>query len=314
MDKSSDSIILVDGSYFIFYRFHALKMWWNKANKDKELGNPIENKEFVEKFKTVFKTKLLEISKKLKCKGANIIVARDCSRENIWRNAIHHTAIDITEENIDIERLNHLTVNNYENLITMPKDTWNLQPTKLKYKAGRTLDQGVGPFFKMVYSEDLFNKALDKTSCVMMHPNLEADDCIALYIKYYSTYLNHIYIIANDHDYLQLTSEKVKLFNLKYKEIICDDPKKSLFIKCVIGDKSDNIKGIFKRCGVKTAEKYYLDRELFDSQSNKEIQIGGMKIKYSLLLFKLNQLLIDFNNIPEILEQDFINNFSYCCK
>ena len=37
------------------------------------------------------------------------------------------------------------------------------------------------------------------------------------------------------------------------------NPDKDLFVKIVIGDKSDNINGIFKRCGTKTACKYYED-------------------------------------------------------
>ena len=38
--------VLVDGSYFIFYRFHALKVWWQNAKKDQPLEDPYDNKVF----------------------------------------------------------------------------------------------------------------------------------------------------------------------------------------------------------------------------------------------------------------------------
>ena len=46
--------LLIDGSYYIFYRYHALLQWWKNAKPDEPLGNPIENTEFMERFKTVF--------------------------------------------------------------------------------------------------------------------------------------------------------------------------------------------------------------------------------------------------------------------
>ena len=47
--------VFIDGSYFIFFRYYALLNWWKLARKDVELGEPIENEEFVERFKTIFK-------------------------------------------------------------------------------------------------------------------------------------------------------------------------------------------------------------------------------------------------------------------
>ena len=28
--------VLIDGSYFIFYRYHALRIWWGLAKKEEE--------------------------------------------------------------------------------------------------------------------------------------------------------------------------------------------------------------------------------------------------------------------------------------
>ena len=81
--------LLIDGSYYIFYRYHALIQWWKHANSDVPLpDNPCDSEEFIEKFKKIFISKISEIKKKLKLKNPMIMVAQDCPRENIWRNKI----------------------------------------------------------------------------------------------------------------------------------------------------------------------------------------------------------------------------------
>ena len=41
------NIILIDISYYIFYRYYALHSWWKLAKPDEELVVPFENEEFV---------------------------------------------------------------------------------------------------------------------------------------------------------------------------------------------------------------------------------------------------------------------------
>ena len=48
---TSENFILIDGSYFIFYRYYALHAWWKLAKPDSDLSIPIENEEFVEKYR-----------------------------------------------------------------------------------------------------------------------------------------------------------------------------------------------------------------------------------------------------------------------
>ena len=177
----SKTTILLDASYYIFYRFHALVQWWRFAKKDEPLGNPSENHEFITKFKTVFIDKCREIPKKLKCKDANIIVAMDCPRANIWRNKLFlpysEQCNDISEENL-LAQLN--------NLDTIQINTADLSEATT-YKGGRKQDSiiNAGPFFKLVYQEKLFQQAGITT--ILSHPELEADDCIALALRYYTS-------------------------------------------------------------------------------------------------------------------------------
>ena len=256
--------ILIDLSYFIFYRYFALIQWWKLAKPDDDIGIPIENEEFVEKFRKTFKEKLLDIKKKLKLKDADtkMIGARDCPRENIWRNALFNT-----------------------------------------YKGTRVQDDEFmgGPFFKMAYAE-LLTPALCET--ILKHDGLEADDCIALTAKRIRGQNPdaNIFIIANDMDYLQIASDKTKIINLKFKNL--QESKSSygnsaqdLFCKIVLGDKSDNIPGIFKKCGPKMVVKYYEDRELFEKALEKE---PGARSN-----FERNRSIIDFEKIPKNMQEDF---------
>ena len=78
--------LIIDGSYYCFYRYHALKQWWGFARKDL---SPIEHQEeFLEKFRDVFIKKLLELPKTLNLENPTIMVGKDCPRKDIWRMEI----------------------------------------------------------------------------------------------------------------------------------------------------------------------------------------------------------------------------------
>jgi 5'-3' exonuclease len=265
------TFILVDTSYWIFYRYYAILQWWNHAKTEQILPeNHIENEEFLEKFTKTFLESLELFKKKLKLhkqkiKGQSktiscptIIAVRDCPRKDIWRNKF------------------------YED-----------------YKATRPQDNGFNgaPFFKYIYQDN--NKLLYEAGVnhILQFPNLEADDIVAivkqeLRAKYSDA---KIYIIANDHDYLQLMDDHTEIINFQYKFLkeakkVFEEPEKNLFYKIVLGDKSDNINPVFKKCGPKTCEKYYANKEVFNEALLKE---AGAREKY-----ELNRKLVSFTEIP----------------
>lgn len=272
-DESNLVFILIDTSYWIFYRYFAIIQWWKHAKAEEPLpDNPFENEEFLQKFTKTFLESIQNFKKKNKLNKqkknntiCKVIAARDCPRTEIWRNHIYP-----------------------------------------QYKETRTTDESFmgGPFFKFVYNNDnmlLHECGIEK---VLKFPNLEGDDIIAITKnlirqKYPES---HIYIIANDHDYLQLMDDKTNIINFQNKNLkeskkVFDDPEKNLFYKIVLGDKSDNIMPIFKKCGPKTCEKYFEDSDLFEQALKKE----DVQDKYIR-----NKTLVDFNNIPKPFVEKFI--------
>jgi len=272
MNVSTPTFIFIDGSYFCFYRYHSLLTWWKNAFPEDldVLQNPYQNDKFVDKFKKTFIDNIQKIPKNLKLDKTItpiIIVGKDCKREHIWRNQLFPN-----------------------------------------YKANRLQNDGFmgGPFFKMVYEDNLFIQGGAQT--ILQHPKLEADDCIAISVKYllntYST--SNIYIITSDKDYLQLAEERVQIYNLAFKKLTdqkssTGDHRCDLFCKILTGDPSDNISSVFPKCGPKTAMKYYQNKELFKQKLQESIIYQTA--------YELNTKIIDFNNIPEELVNEFLHEF-----
>ena len=266
--------ILVDTSYWIFYRYYAILQWWNHAKTEQPLPeNHIENEEFLEKFTKTFLESLELFKKKQKLHkqrnksalNTTIIAVRDCPRKDIWRNTL------------------------YEH-----------------YKGTRTQDNSFNgaPFFKYIYQNN--NQKLYEAGVnhILQFPNLEADDIIALTKNHIRAKYPDakIYIIANDHDYLQLLDYQTEIINFQYKFLkeakkVFTEPAKNLFYKIVLGDKSDNIMPVFKKCGPKTCEMYYANKEAFKEALLKEV---GAQEKY-----ELNKKLVSFEEIPHTLIESF---------
>ena len=126
----------------------------------------------------------------------------------------------------------------------------------------------------------------------------EGDDVIATaYKKLKDKYLD-VVLIASDHDYLQLDGLRVfNLFGQEAKREIADEEVSAsdyLLGKILMGDKSDNIKQVFARCGPKSALKLLKDKESLKNML-KESQDAASR-------YLLNKKIISFSSIPEDLE------------
>ena len=259
------NFILIDAGYYCFYRYFAITAWFKfRAKHNDEIELPDKP---IENQEFTDKFKKIFVAK-----------LKEIPKKLKIKNPIIMVGKDCPQS--DIWRVKHF-------------------PT---YKSQRSTDEGIGPFFRMVYKEKLFEEG--GANVVMSHPHLEADDCIAItsknILKKYPD--AKITIITSDMDYLQLVNDNISLYNLKYKPLNTEktsygNPKKDLFCKIVSGDKSDNIPSVFPKCGKKTAEKYYENQDLF----NKKLQESTEAKE----IYERNKMIIDFNCIP----QEFVKEF-----
>ena len=177
--NDTDPILFIDMSYYIFYRFFALCSWWKRAFPEEPLDieNILDNNIFIDKYHKLFIENIKKITKKYRIQNANIIFAKDCRRYNIWRNKYYE----------DYKK---------------SRDDKNKRFNK---------DIFIYTYEKIV--PDL--KKLDIS--VAINENAEADDIIAILKTTIRNrdYKRPIYIITNDHDYLQLFDDNTFIYNLK---------------------------------------------------------------------------------------------------
>lgn len=260
--------IIIDVSYWIFYRYFALIQYFkhSKYIENLDIEKLYENPVFVQKFDEMIQNTIKNVKKKLKITKQNsiVIAACDCPRQHIWRNDFYK----------------------------------HYKETRIKNNKFVGID-----FFKHVYNSDLLNNS--DIDYVFKYKRLEGDDIIAILKNYIrKTRNDNIYIIANDYDYLQLIDENTHVINLQNKNLlhnknIFTDGNKNLFFKIVQGDKSDNINPLMKKCSKETIEYYY------ENQNEFEIML---KDKNLLENYKLNKTLISFMEIPDELKNSFIKD------
>jgi len=256
-------VILVDGSYYVFYRFYAVWSWWKRSHPEEPLTDPITSEAFVSTFKNTFPKHIKNFIKTfhLSASGYKLIVAKDCPQKDIWRQTL---------------------MDGYKGT----RDHSNFKG---------------GPFFEMAYEGGLFESI---GATIVGHPHLEADDCIACLARYYELGGQKVYILANDHDYMQLISDYVEVYTLTLAALanhknFYGSAKKALFMKILLGDKSDNIPPVFKKCGPKTAERYYTNSHLLQKKLEEDEEAKTQ--------LETNQRIIDFTHIPSELMKEFMH-------
>lgn len=254
----SKKIMLIDTSYYIFYRYFAVFNWYKMSQKiELDVGTLLTNEEFMGKFDKLFEVNLNKLCKLHNVSYENTVFVRDCIRDRIWR-------------------YDHFP--DYK----MSRDD-----------KSRTFN---GDIFKYVYNTLLtrLSQKLGVQSCE--HCKAEADDIIAVFTrdigeKYPDA---EIAIITNDNDYIQLIGSNVGVYNLKNynlsERLGVTHPDTYLTQKIIMGDKSDNIPPIFNKCGEKKAKLLAENPEMLQAKLAKHPD--------SAERFELNRLLIDTKCIP----------------
>jgi 5'-3' exonuclease len=235
LDPTS-TIVFVDMSYYIFCKYYATFNWYKLSRHTQPDVSSLTNDEvFLRRYDKSFDEGILKIKRIYRCDWKNIVLVKDCIRDNVWRNAFYE----------DYKRSRDLRLHTFN-----------------------------GDIFRHVYN-DLLPSLIAKYSIQMIEYEVaEADDIIAiLKNKLRVLYpLCRIIIITNDNDYLQLVDTHTTLYNLRNEDISQrlngKTPEIFLKIKILMGDKSDCIPSVFPKCGEKKALQYVYNEQALWSKLN----------------------------------------------
>lgn len=267
-----DNLILVDSSYTSFYRFFATLRWFSFTNKEeyKELKGNAEydwskNEIFIEKYKKMYLESIIKLVGKKVYKNSKVIFCLDTPKEQVWRSKLMD---DYKGERADL-----------------------------------SLKNDFKPTFKLTYNElipQLIKENPDKITSIRV-PEIEADDVIALTVKYVrnKNYDLDVLLISGDEDFKQLGYDRLSFLDYKKNkkpiQLTEDEAYESLLNKIICGDSSDNIKCIFPK-----------DRKLVSNKLRKKVKESEEELEQflkdnpeSLKKFNLNRKMIDFEYIPK---------------
>ena len=214
-------ILLIDASYFIFYRYYCIVNWWNKQGNTIPDNGLMSNPEFAAKYEKMFEQCLRNLVKVYDVPWENVVFAKDCPRESIWRFQYYTEYKGTRDDN---------RLDNFDRTVFIRTFTEVLPRLGCQVLSHRCLE-----------ADDIV--AILTRNLATMNPD------------------NLIVIITNDNDYVQLLDEtkNIIVVNLQGKQlrerIEIEDKSKYIIYKTITGDKSDNIPSIAKKCGPKTALK-----------------------------------------------------------
>lgn len=130
-------------------------------------------------------------------------------------------------------------------------------------------------------------------------PKTEADDIIAVWCQ---NTTEETVILSSDRDYVQLINDKTRLYSPTQKVFReTEDSGYELFLKCIRGDKNDNIKSAYPRLREAKIKKAWEDDlsmlNLLETVLNEK-KVG--------VAFELNQKLIDLTMQPDYIRNNIL--------
>lgn len=292
-------LVVVDTGYYLFNRYFATLKWYRIVNKEQlDIATLHEDMAFVEAFKNHIYSDFSKLAmfpylsrpftprlpKKNRQVRNKIIMCLDCKRSDIWRMNIYpeykQTRKQASDMNMNMVGIFHDYV-----------DTLN------------GYDTGVGEL-------DIVKMSVD---------NLEADDVVYLTLKTLrSSYSNHVLVITNDNDFLQLISMKAIVCNMQgtllSDRMLAEDSKTSIMLKVLMGDVSDNIKAV--PCIGANKKNAFAVANMSERERQEWIveRTVGSGARSCIKAYKLNKKLIILSNIPKTLTQMFLDKYKFIVK
>ena len=253
-------LVLIDTSYTSFYRFFATLRWMSMAEPDEYKLYKTDSKYdwsmntiFMDKYKKMYLESIIKLIKKKQFDKSTIIFCMDAPRNTLWRNSLS---------------------DNYKS-----------------DRADLSLKNDFKPVFNYTYNTLIPHIIKSHTNIhKMIIDKMEADDIIAAI----TMQSDKVIIVSGDNDFLQLGREGVKFINYKSKKFIELDKVEAAKIlenKIIMGDKSDNISGIFdKKISAAKRKELLANKKLFEMYLAENPHVKKQ--------YEMNRMMIDFNCIP----------------
>jgi len=268
-------ILLVDTSYLSFYRFFSTQIWYHKLHPEANFDENYDwttNVEFMNRFTQNYLSSVDRFRARYNIPFSHVIFCRDCPRERIWR------------------------MNIYPNYKSNRKTICRFMNRKFQ----------VGPVFRNIYQTLIPSLETRHGFHVMKVEEAEADDLVAVLTRTFQKMnpMRWVFILTNDHDYLQLTTPRVEVWSLQNRLLnrcMRSGPREELEAKIWSGDTSDTIPSCWENIPWNFIVKLCDDNE-------RETTLEAIFVKYPQMRqsYERNRKLIDFNQIPQNLQNKIL--------
>jgi len=265
--------VLIDGGYFLFYRFYATKLWYSKAHSDDPIedGKWIESEIFMNMFRKQIPLSIITISKTFSSSVSDVIFAVDSPRSTLWRKT------ELFKE----------------------------------YKEGRKEVKGIGPIIKAGL-ECVKSMALRPKMIKAEMAEADDVIAIVCKEMARIRPDRKMVIITSDKDMDQLTKyDQVSINRLgkgfppaKKGE---HDPQTMLRLKILFGDKSDNIKPVFSKSEIKKIGGNEKIVEM--AQDEKSLESFMQERHDASERYNANKRLVDMDMIPDEIRESILVSF-----
>lgn len=164
-----------------------------------------------------------------------------------------------------------------------------------EYKANREYDEDAY-YSEVLRGIDIFQSYMREhtAATVLKHNKMEADDLIAVWCQMSEGVEN--VILSSDNDFIQLTDDHTSCYSPHVKDwLTADDVMFSLFVKCIRGDRNDNIRSAYPRVRLTTLQEAWEDSYKMINLL-ETIMKDGKKVNDTL---EFNMKLIDLKSQPQ---------------
>lgn len=264
------SVLLIDASYFCYYRFTATSSWFAKMKRIGPITDcHLDNQVFKDYYSNQFNNTITKL--KTKFKTDRIYWFGDCPQDQIWRHQHydgykgHRGGENPTIEQVFGYSFDHLIPNNL--LIKVPS------------AEGDDCLAVCAQMYQQKYPANTINIVSGDSDFLQL--------------------VNHNVKLISLRNKMEETPIQIKIGTGKSKRLIEMDGPTYLKTKILMGDKTDGITPVFDGCGPVKAYQLASNQQEFDQEI----------IDDKLERFKLNQLMISFDhidpNIRSLIEEQF---------